>query len=184
PGPATYSLSSTVFFPPNSNVLSHGLNVQSSTASGSVFINGPGATLYGSSLDDTYNVESIPGAVGLNLGTGHNTVNICPPTHTMMRLEGDVTINGGGTTDVVINDQAYASFAPAVAATYTLSSHLRLFGSQLRQALIVQNTNTSASVIVAGTGSVTLNGLRGNLLNHDDSLKYIYNVDSTVADTP
>jgi hypothetical protein len=184
PGPATYSLSSTVFLPPNSYVLSHGLKVQSSTASGSIYVNGPGATLYGSSLDDTYNVDSTPGPVSLNTGIGHNAVNICPTTQATMLLEGDVTINGVGKTDVVINDQAYFSFGPAVAATYTLSSHLRLFGSQLRQALIVQNTNTSASVIVAGAGSVTLNGLRGNLLNHDDSLKDIYNVESTVAGMP
>src|SRR5262249_45291292 len=94
-GPATYSLSSTVFFPLNSSVMSHGLHVESSNAPGSVFINGPGASLYGSSLDDTYNVESTPGPVSLNTGIGHNTVNICPTTQATMLLEGDVTVNGG-----------------------------------------------------------------------------------------
>src|SRR5262249_40147490 len=42
----------------------------------------------------------------------------------------------------------------------------------------------SANVVVASTGGVTLNGLRGNLLSPDDSLKDIYNVESTVANMP
>ena len=83
--------------------------------------------------------------MSLNTGIGHNKVNVCPTTQATMLLEGDVTVIGGGPTDVVINDQTYYSFGPAVPATYTVSSHLRLFGSQLRQGLVVQNTNAVAN---------------------------------------
>src|SRR5262249_29413207 len=104
--PATYSVLPFTIF--TQSLVHEGLQVQSTNAAGRVFINGPGGlTLNGSSLNDTYNVDgqgltSTPSnPIYLNTGTDHNTVNVCPTTHALGLLGADVTILGGGPTDVV-----------------------------------------------------------------------------------
>jgi hypothetical protein len=182
-GPATYALGAATAAI-NGQVVA-GVLVQCSNAAGSVFFSGIGSTtLYGSSRDDTYNVESTSAPIYLYTGAGHSTVNVSPITHALGHLAADVTISGGGPTDVVVNDQAYPSLATTVAATYRVWSPLLLIQSQLVHAFALQSSNATERVFFSGTGRVTLNGLRGNLLGPDASLKNTYNVESTLAGIP
>jgi hypothetical protein len=112
----------------------------------------------GSNGDDTVNVDgtALGTATALYLGHGSNTVNVGPTAQSVTSIVGRLTVNGEGTTSLVIDDQADTS-----SRVYTLTPSSVTIAPpkpfNLSGVMIGYNQITSVT-LNAGSGNNTLVG--------------------------
>jgi hypothetical protein len=134
-------------------------------------------TVSGGPYGNTFNILGTGGpyTTTINTGSGEDTVNVAPQNQNLDALAGPLTVNGGGATQLVIDDQkANTTDGLPLLTQYTLTGTTL---TRVSQSLIPPAT---ISTIVA---TITYDGLAGLTLNTGATLNQVHVEGTSTATT-
>ncbi len=132
-------------------------------------------TFNGGSGAVTYDVENTAAATVINAGAGNVLVNVSPTAMNLDGLAGALTVNGGGATQLVIDDQdANLTFPPLLTQDTLTSTTL----SRLSEAI-----NPFTGFPIFHFASITYGGLAGLTLNTGVTLNLVHVEGTSTATT-
>ena len=123
--------------------------------------------LFAGRRDDLIDVESTPMSSTLTVytGTGQNTVRVSPTAQTLDTLFGSLSVNGGGTDKLAVDDRASAGFAPYILTSANVVRGPRVMAhTKVENIVLWVNPNgnpIAANAIAPGTTAVVY-GNTGN----------------------
>jgi CubicO group peptidase (beta-lactamase class C family) len=125
------------------------------------------ADLFAGRKDDVIEVESTPmlSALTVYTGTGQNTVRVSPTAQTLDTLLGSLSVNGGGTDTLAVDDRASAAFAPYILTSANVVRGPRVMAhTKVENIVLWVNPNgnpIAANAIAPGTTAMVF-GNTGN----------------------
>ncbi len=154
--------------------------------------------------NDTYNIQALAGAVNVKTGTGTNVVNIGslePAVGGVIKnVKGTLTITGGGTTTMNVDDTGDTGAASGTLTPtqltgfgmgvgivkYSAINTLNISLGSGTNTFTITNTNSSTVTTVngkSGTGSITLDNDADTTTINSDSGDYTINIEATGGTT-